>query len=274
MCERVRLKPTDVYWLVVVPLAVLNFVLPVLASGNGVAWLMACFFGLLLGEWNWLAVWAVLGPTPWKIRLLEVSGGMIAFGAGLLAGAMGQNPLPPRDMATTVCLLPLAFIATQSPLWLLRFLLGWRIREKRPAADSAIDDARRFDLRHIFAATAVVAVCLGAARAAGTTVWALPSILLGMPFVSVFTAVPCISTGMVVADAVKANLTVAAYVLVLSGIVPAWSFLVAQDPFWELFLPMCGFTTGMSIVVHAGLRLMRAEGCTITTPRAIGTPSP
>lgn len=268
MYERVRLKATDVYWLTVVPLSVLNFLFPLLAAKTEVVWLAACFGGLLVGEWNWLAVWAVLGPTPCKIRLVEVSGGMLALFVGLLAAASVHDPIAPRDLAPAACLFPLAFIATQAPLWLLRFLLGWRIRAKQNSAGSASDDARRFDLRHIFAATAVVAVCLGAARAAGTTDWALPGILVGLPLVSLITVVPCILTGMVIADAAKANYCIAAYVLVLSGLVPGYNLLVAHGPFWEIFMPMCSFTCGMSIVVHAGLRLMHAEGSRMSAPRA------
>ncbi|MGH7136351.1 MAG: hypothetical protein ACREHD_11465 [Pirellulales bacterium] len=267
MYERARLKPTDVYWLTVVPLSALNFLFPLLAAKSEAVWLVACFGGLLIGEWNWLAVWAVLGPTAWKIRLLEVLGGMLSLCAGLLAAASVHDSIAPRDLATTACLLPLAFIATQAPLWLLRFLFGWRIRAKHDSAGPASDDARRFDLRHIFAATAVVAVCLAAARAAGTTDWTLPGMLVGLPLVSVVTAVPCILTGMVIADAAKANLCIAAYVFVLAGIVPAYNLLVAHGPFWEIFVPMFGFICGMSIVVHAGLRLMHAEGHRMSAPR-------
>lgn len=269
MNERVRLQPVEIYWLMIAPLAVLNFLFPLIAWGTQVGWLVSLFVGMLLGQWNWLAVWAVFGQSPWKNRLLEVLSGMLALFLSLYAGLASHERIAPRDLAEVVCLFPLALVATQSPLWLLRFFLAWRIRPQQRSTNAVADDARRFDLRHIFAATAVVAVSLGAARGAGSAVETLPSILIGLPLITLFTAVPCICTGMIVADLVKANIALAAYILAVPGIALA---VVSLDhnairP-WELIASLSGFMCGMAIVVHTGLRLIRAQGFVMTAPRA------
>ncbi|HEX7376288.1 MAG TPA: hypothetical protein VF278_04215 [Pirellulales bacterium] len=268
MNDRKPLQPTDVFWSMIALLAVLNLLSPLFTPMADKAWLVAPFIGLLLGQWNWLAVWAVFGPTPWKSRLAEVLGGMFALALGLYIGWAMHDQANLSALPEALGMLPVAMLATQSPLWVIRFFFAWRIRAECHTPDAAADEARRFDLRHIFAATAVVAGCLGVARGAGVPTEALLSILVGLPIISILTAIPCICTGIVVGDLWAANMLLAVYTLLLPGVLVAVSSMsLDPGPPLEAIASLCGFMCGMSAVVHVGLRWIRAAGFTMTAPR-------
>ncbi|HEX7380217.1 MAG TPA: hypothetical protein VF278_24080 [Pirellulales bacterium] len=263
-----RFQPANVFWSMIALLSVLNLASSLFIARIDTAWLAGPLMGLLLGQWNWLAVWAVFGPTGWKSRLAEVLGGALALALGLYIGWAWHGRANLREVAEMLGMAPLAMLATQSPLWVIRFFVAWRIRPVCGAADAATDEARRFDLRHIFAATAVVAACLGAARGAGAPPDALLSLLIGLPIISILTAIPCICTGIVVGDSWAANMLLAVYILLIPGImVVASSVNLNRSAPMDAIAAVCGFMFAMSLVVHGGLRWLRAAGFTMTAPR-------
>ncbi|HVX13994.1 MAG TPA: hypothetical protein VHC22_22610 [Pirellulales bacterium] len=248
------------YWLILLPLALLNFLLPPLAKSSEAVWLVALLGGLLLGEWNWLATWAALGPTRWTIRFVEVAIGVVALGGSLLLSVAALEGGSLRDLGEIVLVVPLCLVATQAPLWLFRLAAGWRITAIRyQTPDRGDDDARRFGLTHLFAATALLAVSLGAARAASVPVGALLILIAVMPILNVFVTLPSIYTGLVMDDTTKANQSMLVYMLAIPSLVAGGMGVYLAGPFWELWLPMCCLATAPG-VLHGGLRLMRADG--------------
>lgn len=266
MNESIKHQPRQIYWRMIGLLAVLNVLIPRIDWGVDALW--ATYAGVLISQWNWLATWAVFGPTPWKERALEVLGGSFALLLSLLIGSSPHNWLEPSDLGKAICLLPVAMLAGQSPLWLLRVILGWRIRPQQQPAETLADDARRYELRHLFAGTAVVAASLGAARGAGAPTETLLSVLIAPPLVSLITAAPCICTGIVLGDSWEANMILTVYILLFPAIaLAAASVSPGPGPPGDFIFGFCGFMCGTAVVVHTGLRQIRASGFVISTRR-------
>jgi hypothetical protein len=162
---------------IVVLFAMANFMFgPMTSVANPGDWeifVLFAMFGLIIVQFPLHAVWLVLSPVDIQIRLLGafVAAGVwfTAWTCGMIALALLENFY--GDMLTEIIRpvffsLPLIVLAVQTPLWLVRFLLNWRlVNWNRPSHASSQD---RFHLRHIFVATAVSGLVIALARLGDT----------------------------------------------------------------------------------------------------------
>ncbi|NQT16124.1 MAG: hypothetical protein HQ582_25430 [Planctomycetes bacterium] len=97
-------------------------------------------------------------------------------------------------MMTLLCL-PLLAIAIQSPLWLARILLRWRVEHIAGSSQESDDEALR--IRHLLGATAAVALAFSAAQmgvpADGESLVGLAIAALVAAGVSLFTTLPAVA---------------------------------------------------------------------------------
>ena len=153
--------------------AVANFlVAPLMSRGGpgdpGAVWVYLCM-GAIGAEGGLHAIWCVLAPVRFAKRLaIGVGVGLVLYGAwalGHAASIAGRGSLHDRYwgyVLTGLLCLPLLSIAIQSPLWLARIWLGWRVGHRaNPFRGSEVE---AFRIRHLLGATAVVALALSAVR--------------------------------------------------------------------------------------------------------------
>ncbi len=110
---------------------------------------IAFSMGAVLGELGVLAVWATIGPNRFWIRW-PMAFAMIAIGfnIGLFSIYLLNGTSGPDIYATLRMnfMLPLVMLSAQSPLWIGRIVIGWRIR--RPGR-SSLNKERRFGILEI-----------------------------------------------------------------------------------------------------------------------------
>lgn len=128
-------------------------------------------FGVIGGEGALHSIWCVLAPVHWLRRLVvALSVGVLWYVAAVLGFAVTYDRfvwtwLLEPAIAGLFCL-PALMLAIQSPLWGARLLLRWRIGHGGDPSMGA--RPARFGIRHLMAATAVVALALATAG------WAMP----------------------------------------------------------------------------------------------------
>jgi hypothetical protein len=170
------------------------------------AWLVFACVGAIGAQAALHAVWCVFAPTGFGKRLtVGVGSGLALFGAWSLGYAVFvyYEPYCRAEYWETIRIsllcLPLLVIAIQSPLWMARFWLGWRILHRAdPFRRSGVE---AFGIRDILAATGALAVALSAARiamppesaAAGRFPLALGIGALVAAAISLFTTLPAVA---------------------------------------------------------------------------------
>ena len=130
--------------------------------------LFACF-GVIGAEAILLAIWGALGPGPPWLRMLRSFGaGVVLYGIGSVGLVVSLNT---EDLFFTgdilkgivfaLLLLPLIFLAIQTPLWIVRLVFRWDIAQIRPPAE--MSPVRPWAIRDMLLATGVVGIALASA---------------------------------------------------------------------------------------------------------------
>lgn len=153
------------------PFATVNLLIVPLESqvgGPGEAGAVFVFLcmGVIGAEAALHAIWCVLAPTPIAKRLaIGIAVGLVLYGAwalGYSASFSGRAYRYWEYVLMGLLCLPLLAIATQSPLWLARIWLRWRIEHREePLPPSEVEP---FRIRDLLAATAALALALSAIR--------------------------------------------------------------------------------------------------------------
>jgi len=125
--------------------------------------------GVIGAEGGLHAIWCVLAPVRFAKRLvIGVGVGLVLYCAWALGYAVS---LSGRDhfrdyfweyVVRGLLWLPLLAIAIQSPLWLARIWLRWRVGHRADPLPGSDDEV--FQIRHLLGATAAVALALSAGR--------------------------------------------------------------------------------------------------------------
>ncbi len=145
---------------------VLNSVGPMPAVPRQIAlYLIAFFLGAIGAEPGLLAIAAVFGPgVAWHrylvvnsvVLLLAVTGATSIF----MSELDFRKPSPVGHVWPYILLVPILFCACQLPLWPLRSFFCWRIAKEQ----GVLETVPRLSIAGILAATAVIAISLGAVR--------------------------------------------------------------------------------------------------------------
>jgi hypothetical protein len=203
--------------------AVVDFLAIPMVELSGWRFLRGLPVGLVGGQLGLLAIWAVLGPQRWIVRLpvtfaltlllylVIVSGMIVTEEADFVAGE-----------TRTVLVAPLLLLAVQSPLWILRMTLGCRILHAATETDASSKLSRQFGLSHLLGATAVIAIALGLASLGrqdkGTWAELLIPCLLFTTW-SALSTLPCLWAALVARNKLISTLAIVAYVLVVTLVV-------------------------------------------------------
>jgi hypothetical protein len=203
--------------------AVLDFLAIPMVELSGWKSLKGLPVGLVGGQLGLLAIWAVLGPQRWIVRLpltfalalllllLLVSGMIFTEEADFVAGA-----------TRAVLVAPLVLLAVQSPLWILRMTLGCRILHAATETDMSSKLSRQFGLSHLLGAMAVIAIALGLASVGmqDRATWAgMPVNCLLLATWSALSTLPCLWAALVARNKRFSTSAIVAYVLVATLLV-------------------------------------------------------
>ena len=194
----------------------------------------ALFAGIALAELGLLAIWAVLGPQRWIVRLPVTFAYAVLLCTMVIMGSAIVEPPPRSDWSeiarSYLLFLPLVFLAAQLPLWILRIATGCRI--VRADAENGLRStaSRQFQLLDLFGAMTVLAVALGLASLGlsreeyieeyiGAFTWPIVLIIcLVCAGGSTFSTLPCLWAGLISRNRVLSTVVIAVYVLVMTPV--------------------------------------------------------
>lgn len=118
--------------------------------------------GILMAQYNLLAIGAVLGTQSWYVRQLAAYLGVFASCGCMFLGAPSDFDVHVIDVWL---LLPLSFFCLQVPLWVARSVLRWRLASYDSDGDVPTgDETRRFSLMQLFAAITFLAIAIAPVR--------------------------------------------------------------------------------------------------------------
>ncbi len=123
--------------------------------------LTSAFTGVAWSQITLYAIWCVLAPFPFVLRLVVGAAIAVALSGAFVFGLALAGPMD-RTMFSSVEPLfhiPILSLALQLPLWSLRLFFSWRIVHQSTDAN-----AEPLLIRDVFACTAFIAVVLGATR--------------------------------------------------------------------------------------------------------------
>lgn len=118
--------------------------------------------GIVLSQLAIAAAWSVFGPGFWWVRFAAMLGFVSAL--YLLAVVSGFDDQAPEGQLlrsfTGVLFVPVLLVASQSGMWGIKVLMGWRILDSRNANCGGVTRVQ-FNLVHLIAATTIVAASFG-----------------------------------------------------------------------------------------------------------------
>lgn len=243
----------------------------------------AVLAGALAGEVGALALWLVWGEGSFLRRLAThcCIGSVLwmCFLAGFAIATTDVNSPPEfrRDMVLGFCLLPLASLSAQAPMWPLRVYLGWRVERCRSPFERPQTQA--LSIGDILLATTVCAVTLSLVRMfplpEGASPWSVAALLTWVVFSASFlTAIPILLLTMRSADHRFAVIGLIGYMLlvvvvllvslVLLVVIGAISVGIVPG---ETVLGCLVAFSSFTITVAAPLFVWRTHGYRLTLPR-------
>lgn len=240
-------------------------------------------FGMLPAQFGVLAVWAVVGPGRWLARQAATTAlaalGWLAFGAGAAVSTHA-----PSDMSEVLfrftALVPLVFLAVQLPLWIGRWLRGWRLVEAFAAAAADRRESRRFSMSDLLLMPALVGVPLALARFCAETAEEMAGSLIFaacLAPVSGFATLPCLLSAFRSRTAGGGFVAIAGYAfglglafdaigLAMAG-APAGFAALWAAPLWLLSL-LASIHGSLALVRNAGYVLLPIPSSSSVTPES------
>lgn len=262
--------------------AVYNFLMPAMIEGTRSEVVVGLFSGPVGAQLGLLAIWAALGPRPWRVRLPTTLIIAMALRGILVLGAMAS--LEPsadevRDRAQSLLFVPLVFLAAQLPLWILRVATGYRIVLDANQQADPPTESRQFGVQHILVATALVAIALGLAstalapqieRSGAASAWIRLLILCVVCSLwSAFFTLPCLWAAFVAQDKGLAAMAIGGYDLFMSFfLMVVIGALTGMPPFGLVLL----FNATLTAVMLGTLHVARACGYVFVRPRRAKPP--
>jgi len=215
-------------------------------------------------------IWAALRTERLGLRFVVTFVIVGVFLFNLLLGLTASNGWPPSvpHLWRPFFLLPLIFLITQSPLWIMRAAFGWRIIRTDVEPSEPSGRSRQFGIRELLIVTAVIALAFAMARWALTDDrtgriewWGFLWPLLATFFWSLLVAPPTVwftfKTTHLLAVGVKVSLYTAFVIVLVSGIA---MIAAGGRVAGELVLAIALFHIGVLLVLWSGLALLRHLG--------------
>lgn len=269
-------------------LAVFNFLAPAMAIELGNAagdytYAVMAMIGAIAGEVLLLAIWAVLGPSPFWRRWLGALVALAGLYTALLAGIATDHVFR-EDLyvySANVLLLPLLFLCAQVPLWFLRLGLGRGLRHEEAVGD-AHGGGAQFRTRDLLTALALTAVALGLARltvmlhevngreGGAAALWVnVASTCALLAAWGALVSTPSVWAAFWVRRRGAASLAVASVVLVVAGASAAVLRLVQLGSLADILMTLVTFHAGLLAVTLGGCQVIRGWGYSLSHGSAI-----
>jgi hypothetical protein len=133
-------------------------------------------YGLMAAQVALLSMYLVFGSDPyWKRLVVHWSCVAVCLAAAFVGTTLLPSPPPQEgryveagsEFLPIVCSLPATLLLLQLPLWIARWLAGWRFhspQESTGASDPPTKPDAKLAIHDLLSITAVVAITLGAAR--------------------------------------------------------------------------------------------------------------
>ena len=267
--------------LLIVGFALVDLLTPEMLKESRSPELPALLAGAIVAQPALLAIWAVMGPQRLLVRWLRSLLAAAFFWCVFLLG-MTMAAVTPRDvveMAKGTFMLPLAFLAVQLPLWVLKMVTGWRIIAGGTKDSSPPSASRQFQLQHILGATAAVAAAMGLASAglpyfSGPNGNADPSMWLWLMLIclicgacSALSTLPCLWAAFVARNKAASTKIIAVYALVMSVLVVAVvSAIAGSTPPGKVMAAFILFHGSLAFVLLGSLHIARSYGYVLLRP--------
>jgi len=259
-------NPAIVGLLVMAAVFVDFFGMLVVIASKSVA-LAMLFTGAAAAQLGLIAIWAVLGPHRWFIRLPATLAVTALLYAALAMGMVADGEAW-SDVGRTLLFLPMVFLAVQLPIWTGRFLGGWRIVRGDADPELVASGSRQFQLQDLLGATVVLAVALGLASVGvagegdvGETWIPLFLFCLVGAVWSAFSTLPCLCACFVARDKGRSTAVMAAYVFGMTLVVAVVIGVFAGGgPPAELVVVFFLFHAALVGVMLGVLHLLRVSG--------------
>jgi hypothetical protein len=227
--------------------------------------------GALAAQGALHSTWCVFAPVAWYVRLAVAAvAAMLWFGTWAVGFCetydrpyLGVEYVPVA-VAVLLCL-PLIAVAIQTPLWLARFWLHWRVRHQSDQPEA--DGTPPLRIRHIMLFTAVAALALGLVRLA-SSFYPNPALVTGVVggalwamFNSLFILLPVLAATL---KSARLWLYVPACVLVGGGIylgvLVSLAISFGEDPPAQAYAHVAAAVAGIYVNLAGVLLVMRRLG--------------
>ena len=238
--------------------------------------LVSSALGIITGQVGALALWLVWGEEPFLRRLAIHWGVFSLLLLCLLVGtaiALADINAPRdfwRDLAPGLCLLPLASLAAQLPLWPLRTHLCWRVEYQ--FADGTVSSARKaLSIGDILLGTFVTALTLTLVRIASAAVpviWIIALTSSASVLAVSFFTIPALVLVLRIQD-----LIAGIFFLVLYGLVAGFVWVAVMAGMWgrgppaEAALGMFFALFAFAATTISPLVVLRLHGFRLIWPR-------
>ncbi len=127
-------------------------------------------FGVICAAAGLVAIGGAIGPGPFLLRIAVSIGVAVVLFVFWSLGFLAAEDIPlgsdRRDLLVTLLCFPIVYVSIQIPLWIVRFAFSWRC--EFVVAMQAEPAVSPLTIRKLLIVTALVAVALGATRAAAS----------------------------------------------------------------------------------------------------------
>jgi hypothetical protein len=142
--------------------ALIAFVMP---SNRSDDFTIGLIFGTLFAQISLSSVWAAMGPERlvWRLPVTAFLGTLSCF--AFLWGLLGDDVAEALPITVGICgMMLVQSLLIQSPLWLARLILGWRIGIRSQASHVPAANETQFGIRQLFVWTTIAAILLAIGR--------------------------------------------------------------------------------------------------------------
>jgi hypothetical protein len=244
--------------------------------------MVGLLMGTIAGQGGLLAIWAVLGPQRWIVRLPATFLAALALFGALMLGFATSYPGPAEwdEMAESLLMMPIVLLAAQFPLWIVRLVLGCRIVPARAESAQSAKGLRQFGMEHLLGATAIVALALGLASLGlrdssvgqiDLEVWAFLAVACLLVAVwSMFSTLPCLWAAWVAKNKAGAAWALAAYTVVMTMLlIVIVSTVTGEAPPAEAVFTLLASHGALVGVMFGTLHVVRACGYVLVRAKRI-----
>jgi hypothetical protein len=277
--DRDRFSPIGPFLLA---FALLDYMIPGIARHSESPIMAGLLAGTIAAQGGLLAIWAVLGPQRWIVRLpASFLAALALYGATMLGAATAHvGSAGGSDLMQILLFLPIVLLAAQVPLWIVRLVLGCRMVPAGAESAQSAKGLRQFGMEHLLGATTLIALALGLASlglinpSTGRPYsdgWAGLSVACLLCAVwSMFSTLPCLWAAFIAKNRAGGAWALAAYTAAMTFLLLAIGSMFAGDaPPGEAVFALLAFHGALVGVMFGTLHVVRICGYVLMRAKGI-----